>query len=115
MTYRVIPDKCIDEELESIYSYILNETEDERIASRVIKGIVAALHSLSDFPFSHRVHPEPSLSELGMRYVISGSYVILFTVDEDGNSVFVHHVRHVHQNVSALGEKKNSIGGFSDA
>ena len=54
------------------------------------------------FPFIYRVHPEPALSELGMRYVVSGSYAILFTVDEDENSVFVHHVRHVHQNASVL-------------
>lgn len=97
MTWKIIHGPDIAKELQNIHSFILQESEDVRLADRTLRAITSALLSLDTMPLRHRLYPDDELEKREIRYLVSGSYVIFFAVNESDKTVRVHHILHGYQ------------------
>ena len=89
MSKKVVFSPLANRDLESIWSYLAEECENPRAASKVIDLILSHVELLADFPESGT--PLSSISPISTpyRFVIAGSYLAFYRV---GDSVFVDRV-----------------------
>lgn len=97
MKWNVYIDQEIHKEIDAIYDYILQESEDASLALKVIENIDVAIRELQYMPLRHRLYPTKKLEERRVRYTVSGAYVVFFIADEQTHDVHVRHVLHAHQ------------------
>ena len=97
MKWNVYVDAEVHDELDAIFDFILQESEDASLALKVIENIDATIRGLQYMPLRHRLYPTKRLEERCVRYAVSGAYVIFFIADEQMYDVHVRHVLHAYQ------------------
>ena len=98
MRWQVSITAAAEQDLQNVKEYIAIESGEERIAIEIMARFYAQLRSLSHMPYSRRLYPDVELESRGIRYIVLGSYVALFSINPDTNSVHVHRIVHHHQN-----------------
>lgn len=101
MKWQVSITAAAEQDLQNVKEYIATESGEERIAIEIMAKFYAQLRSLSYMPYSRRLYPDIELEDLGVRYIVLGSYVALFSINPDTHSVHVHRIVHHHQNTTA--------------
>lgn len=97
MKWNVYVDAKVHEEVDAIFDYIRQESEDASLALKVIENIDTTIRGLRHMPLRHRMYPTNELEKRCVRYAVSGAYVIFFIVDEQTHDVHVSHVLHAYQ------------------
>jgi plasmid stabilization system protein ParE len=87
-------------EIDEAAAYLLAETGSKKAASDFFEMIQRAIDMTCEFPTMHAVSRMPELAELGYRVMLAGSYVILYTFEED--VIFIAHVFHQRQDYAHL-------------
>jgi toxin ParE1/3/4 len=91
---KVVVSDAADKDLLQIYSYVVEH--NPRAAESLLGEIDTKFQNLARFPFIGRARP--SLRE-GIRSVVVGSYVILYTVDR--SAITVVRVLHGRRDIDA--------------
>ena len=102
MRWQVSITVAAEQDLQNIKEYIAAESGEERIAIEIMAKFYAKLRGLSRMPYSRRLYPDDGLESRGVRYIVLGSYVALFSINPDSNTVLVHRIVHHHQNAKTL-------------
>ena len=105
MDYRIVVELRARRDVDEIVTFIAQDSP--AAAYRWYEDIYDCFESLSSMPRRCRMAPEPELEVLGIRQMVFGSYRILFTVDDDGASVHIHHVRHGARKAAAPGDVRD--------
>ena len=92
--FKVVITPAVYDEMESIYSFYLDVSADEEIASKVVGSIWGAIQKLNYMPNRHSFFNDSILKEKKVRKLVVGNFIIPFTINENRNTVFVHHVYH---------------------
>ena len=92
MEYRVVVEQRARRDADEIVSYIA--VDSSAAAINWYEELYEHITSLSHMPNRCATAPEPEFEVLGIRQMVFGNYRILFTVDDPGGLVHVHHIRH---------------------
>lgn len=82
--------------LEEIKNYIIKETYSEKIANRYITKLIDRVELLQNFPESGQQEELLQHLEQNSRYLIEGSYKIIYQYQE--RKIIVSDIFHVKQN-----------------
>ena len=82
--------------------FYLEENESEFIADKVKRGIFDAIEGLIEMPHGHTRVRGVSDAELTYRRVLKWSYIIVFHIDEEAQTVVVVDVSHSRQDPQKL-------------
>lgn len=93
---RLLP--VAEEDLDEILGYIA--LDDVDAAFKLADRIEANLEKLSSFPKLGRVPRDSDLRGAGYRYVITGEWLVFYTVDK--RTVFVHRILHGRRDYKEL-------------
>ena len=88
----ILPDAI--EDLNNIYRYYFEESQDRAIADKMTDEIEAAILSLEEYPKAHPVSRDKRLAKKGYRKLIIGNYITLYKIDEKAKLVTVARVFH---------------------
>lgn len=83
---------CLDE----IYLFILDDSQSERIASKLIQQLISGVEHLAHAPLSGTIEPLLKRNTYESRYIIVGNYKIIYRVKE--STIFITDVFHTKQN-----------------
>jgi plasmid stabilization system protein ParE len=89
MRYTVRHTRQSEEDLNSIFDYIKNESFDRAIAEKFVSEIERRVATLADFPYLGK---ERGAS--GERRLVKKPYIIRYKVDEPSATIYVQHVLH---------------------
>lgn len=90
--YKVIITPTAYKEINKIYNYITDDLYAEKAAKRLMNKVEQEIQRLKENP---KIHTEiEKIDELKRRYrrIVVNNYVILYTIDEDNEVVFVSHM-----------------------
>jgi plasmid stabilization system protein ParE len=85
--------KAIDD-LENIYRYYFEESQEREVADRMTDEIEVAILGLEEYPKANPVSRDKRLAKKGYRKRIVGNYISLFKIDEKAKLVTVARVFH---------------------
>ncbi|MBR3180329.1 type II toxin-antitoxin system RelE/ParE family toxin [Candidatus Saccharibacteria bacterium] len=88
------------ENLYNIFWNIFSEFGDIFVAEKIINDIMAKCHRLSLFPKAHIARFTTMKKEI--RFVHSGRYTIIYSINEKTHTVEMQHVLHSRQNILDL-------------
>lgn len=91
-----------NEDLDEIYSYIVNELFNEGAAENLMKKIETNVMRLQDFPFSCSFVKDDVLKDKGYRKLIIENYISLYIVDEEEKQVVIMRVFYGRQKYQEL-------------
>ena len=80
------------EDLNSIYRYYFEESQDRDVAEKMTDEIEAAILSLEEYPKAHPVSRDKRLAKKGYRKLIIGNYITLYKIDDKTKRVTVTRV-----------------------
>lgn len=100
MIWRVLVSPAAMDDLRNIRRTVFELSLEENVADRVIERIRDRVSSLSQMPLAHNLHPDPAVGSRGLRYAVSGPYVVVFFPDESTGVVEVRRVLHQRQDTS---------------
>lgn len=69
-----------ERDLDGIFLYINETLRNPTAAQNTVKGIISLAAHVSDFPKLGAVLPMPHSSNLEIRYVLSGSYLVAYMI-----------------------------------
>ena len=95
MACRVGPD--VESELESLWAYIADESENPETAKRVVHSITKRFSLLGKYPHIGRTRDD---LRRGLRSLAVGSFVIIYRID--GDDVLILHVLHGRRDIQNL-------------
>lgn len=78
--------------LEKIYEYIFFELCAPNAADRIYEKIFKELKRLEDSPLIHMKIENTNDFKLYYRKIIVKNYIVLYTINEDKNEVYVTHI-----------------------
>ena len=90
--YKVIITPTAYKEIDKIYDYITDDLYAENAAKRLMNKVEQEIQRLTDLP---KIYAEiGKIDELKRVYrrIVVNNYVILYTIDEDNEVVFVSHM-----------------------
>ena len=87
-----------ENDIECIYEYLYEESQDVAVARKVARTLKEAILGLDFMPKSHPLARQPRLRREGIRYLVCWEYVIPFLIDEDKKTVSVIRVFHGKMN-----------------
>ncbi len=85
--------------LDDIYSYILNEIKEPIIAKRKIDRLWEGIGSLEFFPYSHQDRLVGKYANKGYKQLIIGNYVVIYKIDEQNGVVFIITIQYAGRNI----------------
>lgn len=90
--YKVIITPTAYKEINKIYDYIKEELYAENAAKNLMKKVEEEVQRLKYAPKIHtEIEKEDELKRIYRRIVIK-NYIILYTIDEENNVVFISHM-----------------------
>ena len=90
--YRVIITPTAYKEIAKIYDYITDDLYAENAAKRLMNKVEQEIQKLKDSPKIYaKIEKIDELKRVYRRIVVN-NYVILYTIDEDNEVVFVSHM-----------------------
>lgn len=89
------------EEIRDIKIHITYKLREPELASIVSEDIIYSAESLEVFPKIHRVRKKDREGR-GLRFLPTGSYIIIYCVDDERLAVDVLHVVYERRNLEAL-------------
>lgn len=90
--YKVIITPTAYKEINKIYDYITDDLYAENAAKRLMNKVEQEVQSLKDAPKIYtEIEKFDELKRVYIRIVVD-NYVILYTIDEDNEVVFVSHM-----------------------
>ena len=100
MTCRYVFLESAKEELDEVAAYILAETGSKQVTRNFLESIQQVIDITCEFPTMHAVSRMSELAGLGYRVMFAGSYVLLYTIEDD--VLFIAHVFHQRQDYTHL-------------
>ena len=97
MTYRVFVTASAEQRIREHAHWIANEQAGARVAAEWTARIAAAVESLASMPRRCPVAAENALCNYEVRRLAVGQFVLLFTVVDSAQEVWVVHARHGRQ------------------
>lgn len=85
------------EDLDEIYSYIVNELFNRDAAERLVYDIETSIMRLKDFPFSCSFVTDDVLKKKGYRKLVIDNYLVFYIVDEIDCQVLIVRVLYGRQ------------------
>ena len=82
------------EDLNNIYRYYFEESQERAVAEKMTDEIEAAILSLEDYPKAHPVSRDKRLEKKGYRKLIIGNYIALYKINEKTKLVTVAGIFH---------------------
>ncbi len=92
--YKVKLSRAANNDLEEIFSYISNTFSATQAAQSLMREIHERIMSLGEMPGRFSRSLDVTLAEKGYRRAIVNKYVILFTIDEDKQTVNILRIFH---------------------
>ncbi len=101
MTYKVLWSKHAEFRLDEIYIYY-GEKANVKVATTLVRGIIRKTLRLKKHPFIGQKEPLLSDIDIDYRYLISGNYKMIYSVDEANRAIKIATVFDVRQNPEKL-------------
>ncbi|MDR3293823.1 MAG: type II toxin-antitoxin system RelE/ParE family toxin [Clostridiales bacterium] len=86
------------DDLDGIYRYYYEESQDEAVSKKVTEELKARIYGLAFMPKKNPLARERRLKKDGFRKLICDNYVIPFLIDEEKKIVSVVRVFHAKMN-----------------
>ncbi|MCF0232704.1 MAG: type II toxin-antitoxin system RelE/ParE family toxin [Enterococcus sp.] len=87
MIYEVLIAAEAEQDLRRIYEYICLELKSPKSAKKQINSLEAAINSLTELPFRHRVFEHEPWKSRGLRIFPVGNYLVFYIVDKSSRLV----------------------------
>lgn len=97
MRLKIIWSVTAAERLDDIFSYYDSEA-GEIIAKRIVSKILSDISYLSKQPFIGQVEPLLDNRNIKYRYLLTGNYKTIYSVDEENNRVKIADIFDTRQN-----------------
>lgn len=94
MSYRVLITPTARAQMLDQARWIAVECQDPEGATRWLEGIFDAAETLAEMPYRCSPAPENQYRDYEIRRLLVGNYLVLFTVAEEDQTVWVIGVRH---------------------
>lgn len=101
MNYEVVWSKFSEEILDEIFNYY-EEVAGERIANKIALGIVISTKILINNPYIGSTEPLLANRAIAYRYIVTGNYKIIYSVDNEENLIKIYDVFDTRQNPSKM-------------
>lgn len=92
MSYSIYITEAAANDLDSIYEYISESLKEPVVAANLLSKLEAEINSLNEMPFRFRKFDEEPWVSKGMRIMLVESYVVLYTSNEDMQTVTINRV-----------------------
>ena len=89
MSYKVIVSYEASIDLNNIVNYVYYSLKNPSAANHLLDMFENVVNSLAEFPRRHPVNDDPVLHAYGIRVVVVGNYLALYTVDEELKKVSI--------------------------
>lgn len=96
--YKVIITPTAYKEINKIYDYITDDLYAENAAKRLMKKIEEEVLSLKYAPKIHTKIEKFDELKRDYRRIVINNYIILYTIDEENNVVFISHIYYGRRN-----------------
>lgn len=96
--YRVIATPTAHREIIRIYDYILNDLKAEQAAERILNLIESEIEILGYMPKMYMKIEKFDEAKSQYRRTIIKNYVLLYTIDEDNNIVYISNIYYSKRN-----------------
>ncbi|MDO4891455.1 MAG: type II toxin-antitoxin system RelE/ParE family toxin [Coriobacteriaceae bacterium] len=100
MAYNYVFLKEAKTELDEAAAYLSAATGSNRASANLIEQVQRAIDAICDFPAMHAISRMPELAEKGYRAVLLGSYIMLYTFEDE--TVYIAHIFHQRQDYAQL-------------
>ncbi|MCL2793088.1 MAG: type II toxin-antitoxin system RelE/ParE family toxin [Spirochaetaceae bacterium] len=82
------------EDLDNIYRYYFEESQERTVADKMTNEIEAAILNLEEFPKANPISRDKRLAKKGYRKLIVGNYITLYKIADKTKLVTVARVFH---------------------
>lgn len=89
MAYRLDFSKAFKSELSDVVGYIISDFSNPPAAQKLAKKVREALERIEENPYLYPLYHNDAIAAKGYRYIVIGSYLLFYTVDEDKKIVNV--------------------------
>ena len=96
--YKVIITPTAYKEINRIYDYITEDLYAGHAANRLMKKIEQELQRLKEFPRIHTKIKKYDTLKRSYRRIVIKNYVLLYTIEEETNTVYVSHIYYSGRN-----------------
>lgn len=96
--YKVIITPTAYKEIDKIYNYIINELYSENAAKKLMLKIEKIIQNLKYTPKIHAEIQKKDELKRTYRRISIKNYIILYTIDEEKNVVYISHVYYNKRN-----------------
>lgn len=97
MQLKIVWSVTAAERLDDIFSYYESEA-GEVVAKRIVSKLLSDISYLSKQPFIGQVEPLLNMREIKYRYLLTGNYKTIYSVDEENNWVKIADIFDTRQN-----------------
>lgn len=87
----VFTNDCI-REMDYIYNYISSKLYAEKSSKELMKNVQEAIENLKNMPRIHMVIKKYNEVELEYRRIVIGNYIIIYTISEKENTIYIVHM-----------------------
>ena len=81
--YNLLFSSIIDDDIDSIYDYIMEKLESPMAAENLMKELYAKLEYLKEKPYSRPLVQDKFLASLGIRSIKVKNYLLFYNIEED--------------------------------
>lgn len=96
--YKVIMTPTAYREINKIYDYITEELYAKNAARDLMKKVEEEVQRLKYAPKIHTEIEKPDELKRNYRKIVIKNYIILYTIDEENNTVFISHMYYCGRN-----------------
>lgn len=98
--FKIVFTNDCKQEIDNIYNYISNNLYAPKAAKKLMNKVETTVQSLKDMPEAYRTIKK--YSEFGMKYrrIVINNYVIIYTISEEKNTVYIVHMYYGRSNYS---------------
>ena len=102
MSFSVIITQSAQDELRKIYLYIHTTLKAPNAAVRIFNKIEKSVFSLDTDPLRCRLYDKEPWRSKGFRVMVIEKYLAFYTVDENENTVIIHHIIYGARNIDEI-------------
>ena len=90
--YKIILSPIFIDEVEDIYFYISKKLKEENTAKKFINSIKSKIKLVKSYPYIYAKLDDKHKLDVIHRKIITGSYVMIYMVNEDNLQVRISHI-----------------------
>lgn len=90
--FKIVFTNDCKQEMDNIYNYISNNLYAPKAAKKLMNKVETTTQSLKDMPEAYMTIKKYSELEMEYRRIVINNYVIIYTISEEKNSIYIVHM-----------------------